>query len=215
VRVPSGMFSDLCDRWIPPGMRRGLSVTLAFMGFGLVAGASGLALIAADNDTDPRSAFAFSPVQPARVETAVKAPADMPRVETVMAREVTGADIIRPCAGKPGDDADRCVSDAASKPRTPDPVSAPATAAEAVTADTPRPAVSTSEPAVSVASAPAPEEDAPSKSAERVAPLVEEAVLPAPAAKPQKTARQQGGRRYAQSSAPRRSRYAQHFWPFW
>jgi hypothetical protein len=230
VRLPWGNLTDIYDLWVPASLRRRLSLTLAFLGFGFIAGTSGLALIATDNASDPRSAFAFAPLQSASVGAAASTtPAGMPRVETALARQTTSqatsSDGIASCAGKSGKDADaRCASDptsnAASKTVPADTASAPAAALESALADSPRPAIANSEPAIPVASIPTPEEDA-SKPAE-VALSIAEASAPIPAAaKPQKTARQQSGRRHAsqQSSAwlephSRRGR-AQHFWPFW
>jgi hypothetical protein len=234
VRLPWGNLTDIYDLWVPASLRRRLSLTLAFLGFGFIAGTSGLALIATDNASDPRSAFAFAPLQSASVGAAASTtPAGMPRVETALVRQTTSqatsqatsSDGVASCAGKSRDDADaRCASDAASnaasKTVPADTVSAPAAAGESTLADSPRPAIANSEPAVPVASTPTPEEDA-SKPTE-VALSVAEAPAPIPAAaKPQKTARQQSGRRHAsqQSSAwlephSRRGR-AQHFWPFW
>jgi hypothetical protein len=214
VRLPWGNLTDVYDLWIPASLRRRLSLTLAFLGFGFIAGTSGLALIATDNDSDPRSAFAFAPLQSASVgEAASKTPAGMPRVETALARQTTSQ-------ATSSDGESDAASNAASKTVPADTVSAPAAAVESTLADSPRPAVANSEPAVPVASTPTPEEDA-SKPAE-VALSVAEVPAPIPAAaKPQKAARQQSGRRHAyqQSSAwlePRSRRgRGQHFWPFW
>jgi hypothetical protein len=72
-----------------PNLRRTLSVALAFIIFGLVAGASSLALLVAD-DPDPRSAFAFAPLQsPSREPATLATTAELPAVDAVRVRKIT------------------------------------------------------------------------------------------------------------------------------
>jgi len=83
------MLTEIRDLWVPPRLRRRLSLMLAFLGFGLIAGTSGVALIVADTDSDPRSAFAFAPVQTPTVATAApESNVEGPLPKAVLAREV-------------------------------------------------------------------------------------------------------------------------------
>src|ERR1700738_3240031 len=83
-----GLLAEIRDLWVPPRLRRRLSLMLAFLGFGLIAGTSGVALIVADTDSDPRSAFAFAPVQTPTVDTAApESNVEGPLPKAVLARE--------------------------------------------------------------------------------------------------------------------------------
>jgi hypothetical protein len=83
------MLTEIRDLWVPPRLRRRLSLMLAFLGFGLIAGTSGVALIVADTDSDPRSAFAFAPAQTPTVATAApESNVEGPLPKAVLAREV-------------------------------------------------------------------------------------------------------------------------------
>lgn len=200
------MFAELRDLWVPPSLRRRLGIALSFVGFGLIAGTSGLTLIVADNDSDPRSAFALAPLEPPSAATAApNASAEVPVVEAVLPREVTEPDRIA-----------RKIANRDTAGPVPD---APASATAPTAGDTHGPGVAESHPAASVQNPPALVASAPQST--DVVPAVVEATAPAAeplppdpsAVKPQKTARQQTGRRQQSS---RRGRYAgQHFWPFW
>src|ERR1700686_3717578 len=89
VSLSWGTLTEIRDLWVPPRLRRRLSLMLAFLGFGLIAGTSGVALIVADTDSDPRSAFAFTPVQIPTVATTAPEPnVEGPLPKAVLAREV-------------------------------------------------------------------------------------------------------------------------------
>jgi len=84
-----GLLAEIRDLWVPPSLRRRLSLMLAFLGFGLIAGTSGVALIVADSDSDPRSAFAFAPLETLNVGAAApEANVEGPLPKAVLAREV-------------------------------------------------------------------------------------------------------------------------------
>ena len=87
-----GLLAEIRDLWVPPSLRRRLSLMLAFLGFGLIAGTSGVALIVADTDSNPRSAFAFAPLETLVGAAAPKTSVEVPRVDTVVAREIAEAD---------------------------------------------------------------------------------------------------------------------------
>src|SRR5262249_7370974 len=87
------------DRFFPShGLSRKLTLGLVFGAFGLVASASGLALLSADFDSDPlRGPLVFAPEptsarEPAIATAAVEAPAAAP------AAAMAKGDRIRPCA---------------------------------------------------------------------------------------------------------------------
>jgi hypothetical protein len=91
------LFPEL-DRFFPShGLSRKLTLGLVFGAFGLLASASGLALIATDFDSDPlRGPLVFAPEptpagEPAVATAAVEAPAAAP------AAAVAKGDRIRPC----------------------------------------------------------------------------------------------------------------------
>ena len=94
--LPSGWKAeDLCPY---PNLRRKLGLALAFMLFGSVACVSGVALLVADNDPNPRSAFAFAPPQPASRPIITSAiTIERPAVDAVSAPNITAANGITPC----------------------------------------------------------------------------------------------------------------------
>jgi hypothetical protein len=210
--LPWGTLTETPDLWDPPSLRRYLGLALFFVGFGLIAGTSGLALFVTDNDSDSSRAFAFALVQTQGVATAAsKTSAEALVVDTVRAREIRDSEgIAREIAERenlkscPGTSAyeveNRCGSGASNYVGAP--VSSPPALPVAPTdhvENTPGIEVNATpltDPAPAVVEAPAPETSAP---------------------KEQKTARQQSGHRHAyHDSRPRRGRYAQqHFWPFW
>ena len=80
-----------------PTVRQRLGLALFSIGVGLIAGTGGLALIVADQDSDPRNVFAFTPLQTLAVGTAVPIPdPQVPPVKTVLAREVSDPNAITP-----------------------------------------------------------------------------------------------------------------------
>ena len=58
--LPWGTLTEIRDLWEPRGFRQR---ALSFVGCGLIAGASGLALIALDSDSDARRALEVALVQ--------------------------------------------------------------------------------------------------------------------------------------------------------
>jgi hypothetical protein len=63
VNLSCGTLTEVRDVWVLPSVRHRLGLALFSMGVGLIAGTGGLALIVADQDSDPRGVFAFAPVQ--------------------------------------------------------------------------------------------------------------------------------------------------------
>jgi hypothetical protein len=234
VSLSWGLLAEIRDLWVPPSLRRRLSLMLAFLGFGLIAGTSGVALIVADTDSDPRSAFAFAPLETLNVGAAApEANVEGPLPKAVLAhevidsngttREVGNRENVKACPSTAYAPDNRCGSGAASISEIAAPVSNSSASTVVPTGDAsegtiiaePRPAASDESTPVLEVSATPPTDAA--------AAVVEAPAPEASTTKPRKTARQQSGQRHAhqQSSAwfdsrPRRGRYAQHpFWPFW
>ncbi len=229
-----GLLAEIRDLWVPPRLRRRLSLMLAFLGFGLIAGTSGVALIVADTDSDPRSAFAFAPVQTPTVATAAPEPnVEGPLPKVVLAREaidsngttreVANRENVKACPSTSYASDNRCGSGAASISE----IAAPVSNSSASTVvprgdDSEGTIIAEPQPAASGESTPVLEVSA-TPPTDAAAAVVEAPAPEASTTKPRKTARQQSGQRHAhqQSSAwfdsrPRRGRYAQHpFWPFW
>ena len=70
MNLMRGTLSEVRDVWVLPSVRQRLGLALFSMGVGLIAGTGGLALIVADQDSDPRGVFAFAPEQTLAVATA-------------------------------------------------------------------------------------------------------------------------------------------------
>jgi hypothetical protein len=196
-----------------PSLRRKLSLILAFTVFGLVAGASSLALLVTD-EPDARNAFALAVRSPtlqplSREPGTPAAAAAMPAVDAVIARKITPADGIKSCQRNAGNDGDAdCVSGAAPKPGVVPALPDPPATAELPIGHGREPAGGAPQPAVLVASAPPLNAEAP-ESADVVAASAPGPEAPAPAiapAKPQRTARHQSGRRYSDNSYRRSAR---------
>ena len=213
-----GALTEIRNLWEPPSLRRR---ALSFVGFGLIASVSGLALLVADNDSDPRRAFEFAPVQtPSVVAASAKPSAEVPLVHAILVhesgdsdsipREITKRENLKSCPGYGAEN--RCGSGAASNSGIAAPVSSPS---KPETAPVSSPPALTIVPTVDVENTPvvginaAPSTDA--------GPAVVEAPAPeVSVAKERKTSRQQSGHRHAYQQSSRRGRYAkQHFWPFW
>jgi hypothetical protein len=216
--------------WVLPSVRQRLGLALFSIGVGLIASTGGLALIAADQDSDPPSAFALAPVQAPPVATvAAKSVPEVPLVQTVLPRVVTHAnpitheiakrEDIKPCGGSSADDA--CLSDTKSTPEPAAPESnSPAAAVLPTGHVSDATIVTESHLAASRESAPSDEISA-TRSTDAALAVVETPTQESPSTKPRKMERQQSGQRhpYQQSwalfdSHPRRGRQ-QHFWPFW
>jgi hypothetical protein len=183
-----------------------LSLALAFTVFGLVACTSGVALLVADYDPDPQSAFALAPPQSPSRETAPPAATAMPA--TVLAQKVTKADGIKSCRRNASDDVDgNCDSSGARKPGVVHAVTDPPAAAEIPISHGNGPAVGAPESAVLVASTAPLKEGAPESTDAAPPSLAAEAPAPeGSATKPQKAARQQSSRRYSYEDSS--------LWPF-
>jgi hypothetical protein len=199
-----------------PSLRHKIGLALAFTVFGLVACASSLALLVAD-EPDPQRAFALAPLQsPSRGPATLAATAEMPAVEAVPARKAARADGIKPCQRNAGNDGDaKCDSGATRKPGVVPAVTDPPATSELPIGHGNGPAAGASASAVLVASPPPLTATAPE--AADVAPPASVAEAPAPegsATKQRNPARRHGSRRYSDNSY-RRSGYARpHFFPF-
>jgi hypothetical protein len=228
-----GLLAEIRDLWVPPPLRRRLSLMLAFLGFGLIAGTSGVALIVADTDSDPRSAFAFTPVQMPTVATTAPEPnVEGPLPKGVLAREVIDSngttrevanrENVKACPSTSYASDNRCGSGTASISEVAAPVSNSSASTVVPRGDDSEGTIIAEPPAASGESTPVLEVSA-TPPTDAAAAVVEAPAPEASTTKPRKTARQQSGQRHAhqQSSAwfdsrPRRGRYAQHpFWPFW
>jgi hypothetical protein len=188
-----------------PNLRHELRLALAFTVFGLVACTSGVALLVADYDPDPRSAFALAPLQTPSGETAtLAATAKTP----VLAQKVTRTDGIKSCQRNASEDVDaNCVSGTARKPRGVHAVTDTPATAEIPIGRSNEPAVAAPESAVLVASTPPLKEVAPESTDAAPPSLVAEAPTPeGSATQPRKTARHQGNRRYSYEDS--------FLWPF-
>jgi hypothetical protein len=197
-----------------PNLRRKLGVALAFTIFGLVAGASSLVLLVAD-DPDPRSAFAFAPLQSASREPATLATtAELPAVDAVQVRKIT-----KSCRRNAlNDDDASCVSGVARKPGVVPAVTNPPAAAELPIGHGSGPAGGAPAAAGLVASTPPLDAAVPEPTDGVVAPPVSVAEAPGPAAspaQPRKPARHHSSRRYSYNDSYRRGGYARpRFFPF-
>ncbi len=204
MSVSWSTLAELRDFWAPL-LRRRLALALSFLGFGLIAGTSGLTLVVADNESDPRSAYAFAPLErPTATSAAPNASAEVPIVETVVPRQVTEPDrVAREIAASTPEPAA-----SASDPR----LATAANAAQARAGGSPGPVTAQSEQAAPAESTPVVEASGP-QSGDSVPAAVEPPTPQTAPVRPRKTARQQSGHRQAYQQ-PRR-RYAQPFWPFW
>ena len=225
--MPWGTLTEVRDVWVLPSVRQRLGLALFSIGVGLIASTGGLALIAADQDSDPASAFALAPVQAPPVATvAAKSAPEVPLVQTVLARVVTHANPtareianIKPCGDLSADDA--CLPDTKS---TREPAALESNSPAAAVLPTGHVSdgtiVTELHLAASRESAPS-DEISTTRSTDAALAVVEMPTQELPPTKPRKMERQQSGQRhpYQQSwalfdSHPRRGRQ-QRFWPFW
>jgi hypothetical protein len=205
-----GTITEVRDVWVLPSVRQWLGLALFSMGVGLIAGTGGLALIVADQDSDPRGVFAFAPVQTLTVATAA------PKSD-VEAPEIAKRENVKPCRGLSYEADSPCVLEPTSNPELAAPEPNPPVAAVVRTGHgSDRTIVAELHPAASLENTQTVEVSAP-LSTDAVPAPVETPTLEPPATQP----RQRSGQRhtYQQSSAlfdfhPRRGRQ-QHFWPFW
>jgi hypothetical protein len=101
-------------------LRRKLGLVLAFLVFGLVAGASGLAVFMADLDRDPKHAMALAPAETLDGATSSTAIAETEAVEAASAQKTSkAAGIQSPCRESIRvNSAVDCTSGKAHKPRS-------------------------------------------------------------------------------------------------
>jgi hypothetical protein len=186
-----------------PNLRRKLTLALAFTAFGLVAGASGVALLVAEDDSDPRNAFALARLpSPAEERAATMATVETPATpvaQAVVPPKAATVDTPKPCAETD------CDSGAGRKPEVV--LAAPPAAGDAPRGQSSEPAEAAPRPAALVANAP-PLEEGTVAPANTTAPApAAEAVAPArPAATPRRTAHNQARR------APQYQQFS--LWPF-
>jgi len=209
VDLPWGGLTEIRDLGESRGFRQR---ALSFVGCGLIAGASGLALIALDSDSDARRAFEVALVQTPSVATATSVEA--PLVHATLAREIRDLDGAtreiakgenpKSCLGTSYEAENHCGSGAASNPEIAAPASSPSNPDMAAPVSGPPPLAVV--PTSDVENAPTAEVNATPSTEARPA-GVEAPGLQVPATTGRKTVRQQ----------PRRTRYAQqrHLWPFW
>jgi hypothetical protein len=207
-----GLIPEFTHFRAAPNLRRKLTLALAFTAIGLVAGASGVALLVAEDDSDPRSAFALARLPSPAEERAttiatIETPAT-PVAQAVLPPDVAKVKSLEPCArnasGAPEADCDSGVS---RKPEVVLAVTAPPAAGDAPSRQSSEPAEAAPRPAALVANAP-PLEEGTVAPANATAPAqAAEAVAPArPAATPRRTAHNQARR------APQYQQFS--LWPF-
>jgi hypothetical protein len=185
---------------------RKLGLAIAFVGFGLVAGTSGMALLVTESDNDPVTAFALAPLPSRDVKPHIWSEAAVPAGEVVAAAKADRAQGAAPCiAGCGGDEAPTIEPVAGATRPVPEWEGAAgensAPAAPAIPAAPAAPALLGS---ATVAAAAPPGDESVSEPAAATPPSVEApAAAPvAPPAKPRKTVR-------------RASQYhASSLWPF-
>jgi hypothetical protein len=176
-----------------PNLRRKLTLCLAFSAFGLVAGASGVALLVAADDSDPRSAFALASPPPPSAETAIATPAaEMPAAETPTAEAVVAQKVAKVEAAQV--EAAKVEAVPTRQPQVVRAVTAPPATREVPIGHSSEPAEAAARSATFVANAPSPEEGTVTPTdATAPAPAAETPPPPTPAAT-RKTARHQGRR---------------------
>jgi hypothetical protein len=208
-----GLIPEFTHFRAAPDLRRKLTLALAFTAFGLVAGASGVALLVAEDDSDPRSAFALarlpSPAEEqATTITTIEMPAT-PVAQAVLPPQVAKVETLKPCgrSASGAREAD-CDPGASRKPEVVLAVTAPPAAGDAPSGQSSEPAEAAPRPAALVANAPPPLEEGTVVPVNATAPApAAEAVAPArPAATPRRTAHNQARR------APHYQQYS--VWPF-
>jgi hypothetical protein len=176
-----------------PDLRRKLSLAVAFSAFGLVAGASGVALLVAADDSDPRSAFALASPPP-RAEAAIATPAaEMPAAETPTAEAVVAQKVAKVEAAQV--EAAKVEAVPAGQPQVVRAVTAPPATREVPIGHSGEPAEAAARSATFLANAP-PLEAGTMTPTDATAPVpaAESPLPPTPAAATRKTARHQGRR---------------------
>ena len=138
MNVTWGTLTEIRDTWEPPSLRQRLGLALFSIGLGLIAGTGGLALIVADNDSDPQRAYPHSRLCRCQVlQRLLRSRVRRRRLsKTVLAREIRDSDSIsreiakranlKSCPGTSAYEAEnRCGSSAASNPDMTAPASSP------------------------------------------------------------------------------------------
>jgi protein Tex len=177
-----------------PDLRRKLSLAAAFGAFGLVAGASGVALLVAADDSDPGSAFALASPPPPSAETAIATPAaEMPAAETPTAEAVVAQKVAKVEAAQV--EAAKVEAVPTRQPPVVRAVTAPPATREVPIGHSSEPVEAAARSATFVANAPPLEEGTVTPTdATAPAPTAETPPPPTPAATTRKTARHQGRR---------------------
>jgi hypothetical protein len=200
-----GLIPEFTHFRAAPNLRRKLTLAVAFTAIGLVAGASGVALLVAEDDSDPRSAFALARLPSPADERAtmiatVEVPAT-PVAQAVLPPRAATVDTPEPCAETD------CDSGAGRKPEVVLAVTAPPAAGDAPRGQSSEPAEAAPRPAALVANAPSLEEGTAAPANATAPAPAAEAVAPArPAAAPRRTAHNQARR------APQYQQFS--VWPF-
>ena len=227
-----GALTEVHDVWVRPSVRQRLALALFSIGVGLIAGTGGLALIVADQDSDPRNVFAFTPLQTLAVGTAVPIPVpQVPPVKTVLAREVTDSNTItpeitkrengKPCRSSPNEADSPCVSGPKSNPEPAAPESNLHAAVVVPTGHVSDGTIVAELHAAASRESTSIDEVSATRSTGAAPAVVETPTQESATTKPGMTERRQGGQRHPSqqswaffNSRPRRGRQ-QHFWPFW
>jgi hypothetical protein len=207
VLLPRGLIPEYGHLCPSPNLLHKLRFALVFTVFGLVAGASGVALLVAD-ESDPQGAFTRAPQRSPRLETTAAPMAGTPALAAFVEQKVAKADRIQSCSRHASDEVgDNCDSSAAQRPRTVHAVTNPPATVEISTDQSSGPPALAPEPVAPVADTPALNASIPESADAALPSLVAAAPAPATSAsKPRKTARHQGNRRYSYHDQP--------FWPF-
>jgi hypothetical protein len=206
-----------------PDLRRRLGIALTFTAFGFVAAASGVALLVAQDDVDPRNGFALAPLPSSSAAGTTLAATHEPvaAAPVVAANPVKAARLVL-CRHGSSDDASACALAPEAKPAfAREAPRAPATDHRPAPAAPHDETVATSAPSAASAPINAPPASIPppaaaTEPAEGMPPAASAAppaATAAPAAKPRRAAHHQNGRSYSYNS--RRAPFPRmHMWPF-
>ena len=211
----SGMKSDFGNFFTSSELHRKLGLALAFAVFGLVASASSIVLLTADDESDPRNAFAGAHLPaPAARAAPTTAAVDTPAAHAVQASKADMAERAKPCQNNASDGVGAdCASASTRKPdvalavSVTDPPAPPKAPTRTPISHDNGPTVAAPPSAALVAGAQPRDESVSDPADAAAAPLAAAALPPAPvAAKPQKTSR------HASRRAPQYQQMS--LWPF-
>jgi hypothetical protein len=222
VPLLSDLTSGFGNFFPSPELHRKIGLALAFAAFGLVASASSIVLLTADQESDPRNAFAGAHLPaPAAQAAPMTAAGNIPAAHTVVASKADMAEKARSCPHNAADGVGAdCASASTRKPDVAlaDPPAAPKTP---ISHDN-VPTVAAPPSAAFVAGAQTRDESVSDSTDGAAAPLAAAALPPATvAAKPRKTARHASRHAYHQMSLwpfeirPPRGGYARQRSFFW